>query len=185
MTGDWRDGSWIQTYTGKKFFPMEPKVSDICIEDIAHALAHQCRFAGHCKRFYSVAEHCLLMAAKVSPQNQMWALLHDASEAYLVDVPRPIKPRLIGYYEAEYRLMYAICLRFGLPFSMPAEVKEADTRILMDERIQNLTEPPEAWPTDGEPLGVTLEFLAPERAEELFLAAADRFAASLFIYDRS
>jgi hypothetical protein len=163
-------GDWIQTAAGHQFWPIDPRASEIAVEDIAHALSLLCRFGGHCLRFYSVAEHSVLMARTVSPENKLWALLHDATEAYLVDVPRPLKPFLVGYREAEDKIAAAVCERFGLPLGMPAEVKRADTRILTDERQQNMAPAPKPWSTDTEPLGVTLQFWSPEQAKREFLA---------------
>lgn len=82
---------WIQTFTGKQFWPLTPKAEDVCIEDIAHALAFKCRFGGHCKTFYSVAEHSCRVAEILRPEHQLIGLLHDAAEAYLPDVAAPIK----------------------------------------------------------------------------------------------
>jgi hypothetical protein len=166
-----RHGDWIQTYTGRQFWPMDPRADEIYIEDVAHALSMACRYAGHCRRFYSVAEHCVLMARQVAPEHRLWALLHDASEAYLTDVPRPVKPFLPGYREAEDRLMGAICERFGLTPGMPAEVKRVDSAILNDERAQNMCHSRFDWSIDPTPLGVTLQFWEPAEAERQFLAA--------------
>jgi len=131
-----RIGEWSQTAHGRMFFPMDPRPEEVHIDDIAHALALQCRFGGSCSRFYSVAEHCVHMARAVSPENAMWALLHDASEAYIVDVPRPIKKHLAGYSSIEQRIMFAVCDKFGLPRTMPREVKQADDAILLAEADQ-------------------------------------------------
>ena len=130
-----------------------------------------CRYAGHCKRFYSVAEHSVLLSQAVAPEHRLWALLHDASEAYLVDVPRPVKPFLPGYREAEDRLMAAVCERFGLPHAMPCEVKRVDSAILNDERAQNMHHSRHDWSIDPTPLGVTLQMWSPSEAETQFLAA--------------
>jgi hypothetical protein len=137
-------------------------------------LIGHCGFGGHCLRFYSVAEHSVLLARKVSAENRLWALLRDASEAYLVDVPRPLKPFLVGYREAEEKIMRAVCERFGLLAEMPAEVKELDTRILTDEMQQNMAPPPIAWSTAAEPVGVKLQFWSPPRAKREFLAELSR-----------
>lgn len=83
--------SWIQTFTGKKVFPFAMTPDQVCIEDIAHALALKCRFTGHCKRFYSIAEHSVRVSWLVRPEVQLAALLHDAAEAYLPDFARPLK----------------------------------------------------------------------------------------------
>lgn len=162
-------GDWIQTAMGHQFWPIDPRASEIVPEDIAHALSMLCRFGGHCLRFYSVAEHSVLLARAVAPDHRLWALLHDATEAYLVDVPRPLKPFLVGYREAEDKIALAVCERFGLPVQMPAAVKAADTRILTDERQQNMAPAPKPWSTDTEPLGVTLQFWSPSQARDEFL----------------
>ncbi len=131
-----RNGDWILTYTGVEFWPIDPRPEDVCIEDIAHALSMQCRYAGHTSQFYSVAEHCVRVTTLVPPEDQLWALLHDASEAYLVDLPRPIKRYTeIGkhYRVAEDALMRVICDRFGLPHEEPPSVKRADQAMLCVE----------------------------------------------------
>jgi uncharacterized protein len=162
-----RKGDWIQTSSGRMFWPMDPRAEDVCIEDIAHALALLCRYGGHCLRFYSVAEHCVLLSRYAPPEHKLWALMHDASEAYLVDVPRPIKYALGGYREAEKSIMGVICDKFGL--SPSPEVDALDTAILMDERTQNMATAPQRWCTDGKPLGIMLKFWDPVTAELEFL----------------
>lgn len=166
-----RKGDWIQTATGRQFWPIDPRPEDIDLYDIAHALARLCRYGGHCTQFYSVAEHSVLLASKVAPENRLWALLHDASEAYLVDVPRPLKPFLAGYREAEDRIMRAVCDHFGLVGEMPDEVKALDTRILTDERQQNMVAAPQPWSTDAEPIGVTVCCWEPHIAQREWLSA--------------
>lgn len=175
-----RHGDWMQTFTGRQFWPMDPRPEEVAIADIAHALSLACRYAGHCRRFYSVAEHCVLMAWAVEPRHQLWALMHDASEAYLVDVPRPLKPYLPGYKVAEAAVMLAICARFGLPAEMPAAVHAADNRILHDELAQAMAAPPMPWNLPGEPLGVTLQFWEPQRAEFEFVSLFDRLTERRF-----
>lgn len=165
-----RKGDWMQTFTGRQFWPLDPRADEIYIEDIAHSLSLQCRYAGHCLRFYSVAEHSVKLSFAVAPENSLWALLHDASEAYLVDLPRPVKPFLVGYKPAEAIVQRAVCERFGLPIDMPAEVHQADGRILADESAQNMAPPPKPWNYNGEPLGVVLDYWSPESAERMFLA---------------
>ena len=79
------------TYTGKEFYPLDPNPADIDIKDIAHALSNCCRFAGHIKSFYSVAQHSVIVSELCEPENALAGLLHDASEAYLSDIARPVK----------------------------------------------------------------------------------------------
>ena len=82
---------YLSTYTGKKFYPYDPRPEQICIEDIAHGLSMLCRFAGQCRFFFSVAEHSIAVAHLLPANLKLFGLLHDASEAYLVDLPRPVK----------------------------------------------------------------------------------------------
>ncbi|HYI27587.1 MAG TPA: phosphohydrolase [Bradyrhizobium sp.] len=169
MTKD-RRGDWMQTFTGKQFWPLDPRASEIDIVDIAHALSLACRYAGHVRHFYSVAEHCVLLAGWVPPEARLWALLHDASEAYLVDVPRPLKPFLPGYREAEAAVMAVVAQKFGLGPDMPGIVAEGDNRILHDERAQAMRPCVAEWDLPGHGLGVRLNFWSPWTAEEQFLA---------------
>jgi hypothetical protein len=164
-------GDWMQTATGRQFWPMDPRPHEVFIEDIAHALSMICRFGGHCRRFYSVAEHSVLIAQAAEPEHKLWALLHDAPEAYIADIIRPLKPSLHGYREAEIRVMRAICVRFNLHLDQPAAVKALDRAILMDERDQVMAMPPAPWDGDVEPLGAQLEFWTPSRAKREFLSA--------------
>ena len=164
-------GDWMQTATGRQFWPMDPRPHEVFIEDIAHALSMICRFGGHCRRFYSVAEHSVLIARAAAPKHKLWALLHDAPEAYIGDQIRPLKKHLAAYREAEQKIMRAICVRFGLHLDRPVSVKALDLALLMDERHQAMSEPPAAWDVEVEPLGVQLEFWNPVRAEREFLRA--------------
>jgi hypothetical protein len=163
-------GNWMQTATGRQFWPMDPRPHEVFIEDIAHALSMICGFGGHCRRFYSVAEHSILISRAAAPDHKLWALLHDASEAYIADIIRPLKPSLIGYREAEQKVMRAICVRFNLHLELPPAVKALDRAILMDERDQAMAEPPQPWDGDVPPLGVELQFWSPARAKREFLS---------------
>lgn len=171
ITGEWHRGDWMQTYSGRRFYPLDPRPSEIEPEDIAHALSMLCRYAGHVDRFYSVAEHCLLMSGAVAPEHALAALLHDATEAYVVDVPRPLKRYLPEYRGIEDRVWGAIAIRFGLDLEVPAEVKEADTRILLTER-DALMRNAGRWSQDDtyEPLAVQIEAWAPGEAEGRYLS---------------
>jgi uncharacterized protein len=120
----------IRTYSGKYVNVFEPTEDMICIEDIAHALAHQCRFAGHTRSFLSVAEHSYYVMLITSKENKLQDLMHDASEAYLVDIPSPIKRRLSQYVELEDKLMHVIASKFGFTWPMSDEVKVNDKKSL-------------------------------------------------------
>ncbi len=170
-----RRGDWMQTATGQAFWPLDPHPDEIHIEDIAAALSKLCRYGGHTRKFYSVAEHCVLMAHAAPDGFRLAALLHDASEAYLSDVIRPIKRHLTNYEAIEADLERAIARRFTLEFPMPAEVKRLDNAILADERDQAMLAPPREWGLTEPALGVTLQFWTPEKAEYEFLAAFRRY----------
>ena len=124
----------IRTFTGKMINVFEPDPELICIEDIAHALSNLCRFGGHTRQFYSVAEHSLLVANLVSHKHKLAALLHDASEAYLVDIPSPIKYFIPKYREYEENLMLAIAEKFGFQFPLHTDVVKADKEALKQEK---------------------------------------------------
>jgi hypothetical protein len=164
-------GDWMQTATGRQFWPLDPRPDDVFIEDIAHALSLLCRFGGHCLRFYSVAEHSVLLARAAPARLKKWALLHDAAEAYIVDVPRPLKPFLTNYKQAEAAVMRAIEFRFGLHLGLPDQVKQLDRAILVDEMQQNMAPSVAAWTSlDGlEPIGVKLQFWTPRQARIEFM----------------
>lgn len=179
--------TWIQTFTGKAVDPLNLRPEDIDIRDIAHALSMQCRYAGHTKRFYSVAEHSALMcqyflaaywnegAVETSDEGLRLAkiaLLHDATEAYLPDMVRPVKERMPEYQAAEDRAWSLIALKFGLPLQLPTEVKRADTMILNDERAELMCQPPKDWGIASTPLGVTITGWNPGVAERRFLSYA-------------
>jgi len=123
----------IRTFTGRLFDYASFSPDDFDIVDIASALSKECRFAGHCHEFYSVAQHSFEMSAMVHPDFSMEALLHDASEAYLKDIPSPLKRMLPDYQELERRIDSAIRIKFNLPPSMSPEVKKADADILKIE----------------------------------------------------
>ena len=144
--------NFIETHTGAKFEPLDPSIELIRIQDIAHALSQQCRFSGHTSVFYSVAEHSvrvsrLLEEWGADPVTVLWGLLHDASEAYLVDIPSPLKrsPAFASYREAEAGLMRMICARFGLPGIEPADVRRADAVLLATEARSLMPFVPDHW----------------------------------------
>jgi hypothetical protein len=173
-------GDWIQTFSGRHISPFHLTGEEIVIEDIAHALSHLCRFGGHAQRFYSVAQHSLVVSLCCPAEHALWGLLHDAAEAYLSDIPRPIKRHLPMYRETEDRLLRTIAERFALSWPMPGIVKEVDTAALGTE-AQHLMGNIDDWADlrNVQPL-VPAERLVPildwtpAHAKQHFL---DRFAA--------
>ena len=166
--------AWIQTYTGKKFSLLDPQPEDICIEDIARALSMTCRFGGHVKKFYSVAEHSLEMVKLVPSPHGLHALLHDAGEAYIGDITSPVKSLINGISRVEDAALDAIESVFELNWQLSGkqQIHYWDMRLLLTERNQLMGPPPEPWywEQDYKPLDIELECLAPEVAEERFLA---------------
>jgi uncharacterized protein len=173
------DATAIQTFSGRAFRPLSPEAADVDPQDVAHALSNICRFGGHSRVFLSVAQHSCVVADAVAEGGgdlveRRWALLHDASEAYLGDLPHPLKHRTplgAAYREAEERLMLAICERFELPPEPPALVKRVDRAVLAAERRALMAAGWE-WPElEGiAALELELEPWPPERAAHEFLA---------------
>jgi hypothetical protein len=168
-----RIGDWLQTYSGQCFWPLDPRPEEIELVDIAHALSMSCRYGGHCTRFYSVAEHSVLVSRHVPPEHALWGLLHDAAEAYSADVPRPLKRNLTGWKEIEARIMAAVCSRFDLSSQEPAEVKAVDLAITRDEQIALMSPCARDWGHLPPPVGADILGLSPNEAKALFLS---RFA---------
>lgn len=180
--------TWIQTYTGRKFYPLDPRSSDVCIEDIAHALSLKCRFNGHCRTFYSVAEHSLSCACVVHEMGggsieQMHALLHDAAEAYLPDIASPIKGMISGrrerrepHYPFQYfeSIVLAAIYR-GLGVEQPTAeqmrlVRQADLIMLSTEKRDLMAPTEHAWQPLPDPLEARIErTLWPSLAEDQFV----------------
>ncbi len=122
--------SSIRTVSGIYVDFTNIKPSMFKIEDIAHALAKEQRFGNHLKRYYSVAQHSYYVQTDCSPVNKLAGLLHDASEAYLKDIPKPIKDLLPGYKKLEKKVMECIALKFGFKYPLPKEVHEIDKKYL-------------------------------------------------------
>lgn len=179
-----RKGDWMQVHSGRQFWPLDPRVDEIDIADIAHALGMACRYAGHVLQFYSVAEHsvhiCRWLHEHHEPTEvQLAGLLHDAPEAYLVDVPRPVKPHLSEYSKFETRLWYAVTARFNISAHIPHVVKFADESILADEMAQNMAPCHVPWSLRHGPLGIQLQYWSPSRAKAEFLLEFERLTGGL------
>ena len=170
------DDAWIQTYSGKMFWPLDPKPQDVFIEDIAHALALKCRYGGHCLDFYSVAQHSCLVADVVwrdggNARAVLTALLHDAAEAYTADVVRPVKKHIKQFGEIEERLERVIAERFNLIYPFPPGIKRADSVLLLTEARDIMTAPPKPWQTFGvRPANFPIVPVSWQNSKEAFLA---------------
>ena len=169
-------GDWIQTFSGRKVRPLSPDPETLCIEDIAHALANQCRFTGHVREFYSIAQHCVLVSLYCPPEDAFTGLMHDSAEAYLCDIARPVKydPRFSFYKVAEKAMEQAIAVRFNLP-PEPDSVKKTDRRLLYTERrdlLHPLAMANRSWgpEPDTQPLEFTIVPWLPKEAEQRFLS---------------
>lgn len=163
---------WIRTYRGGVFHILDPKPDEIDIVDIAHALSMTCRFTGHVRNFYSVAEHCLRVSELVPEHHRLWALLHDASEAFIADVSSPAKQlaEFKPYRTLEAKIERAIFERFGLFGGRPASVKEADVVMLSTEArdLMGVRDPVKDWSLP-EPLPEHIHPLMPAVAERRYL----------------
>jgi hypothetical protein len=141
-------GGWCVTFTGRHFCPLAPRVEDISIGDIAHSLSNLCRFGGHSLKFYSVAQHCLLVARLVPAPLALTGLLHDATKCYLGEMVRPLKQSMPDYRRAHDDLWAVIARRFNLPRVLPPEIKQADDVALVTERRDLLIRTPDPWDVD-------------------------------------
>jgi hypothetical protein len=180
---------FIETYTGRAFWPLKPTVEGLSIIDIAHALSNQCRYSGHVRFFYSVAQHCCLLAAKLSERGGSAAdclqlLMHDAQEAYLVDIPRPLKQFMPQYHIWEHGLTEVIREWLGWKnLRTPAIVAELDNRIIVDERAA-LMDPARRnnWGNSDklEAIGVEIVPWTPEQAEKNFLVQYAAYSKEVY-----
>jgi hypothetical protein len=187
---------WIQTYTGKEVDPLNPNIDDINIVDIAHALSNLCRYTGHCSVFYSVAEHSVVGALELSEyikygldrftylgdveknilNCQKQYFLHDASEAYLNDIARPVKPNLPGYKKIEEDLTKIIYQKFGLEYPYNWYVKDMDNIMLYSESqylfssTKDWTYEKDSWQLEKD----KFRFYSPKDAKIWFLETYER-----------
>lgn len=161
---------WISTYTGKRFDYSNPQPDQICIEDIAHALSNICRWTGHTRCFYSVAEHSLHVARLCKPEYKLIGLLHDATEAYANDLNRPLKKTsgLAGYRLTEQLIWNQIVQKFNLAtVKMPFDVKCAD-EILMNTEARDLLHET-SWINPELCMAEHINPMSPLQAEAAFL----------------
>ncbi len=159
----------ILTFTGKYIDPFEPRGDDIDILDIAHALSNTCRYGGHSLFHYSVAQHSVLVSRFfMTPHLRLAGLLHDAEEAYMCDIPTPIKKKLNGYEDAADNLRFMIFAKYGIDHDklMPV-IKIADDEMFVWERMS-------IWKMyGGNPLGYAtdrqIKEITPTTAKEMFM----------------
>lgn len=166
----------ILTHTGKTFDYLNPKKEQVCIEDIAHALSNICRFTGHTRKFYSVAQHCVLASYIVPVEYAFQALMHDATEAYCNDIAKPLKMILRDYQIIESRVEKVIFEKFGLPFALDESVKHADLVMLITEQRDCMAIETESWLPEVEPLKDKIEFWSSRESEIRFLRRYDQLA---------
>lgn len=168
-----RKGSWIRVNSGGKYYPLDPHEDEIKIRDIAHSLSMLCRYNGHSDKFYSVAEHCYLLSYAVPQMYKFEALLHDASEAYTSDIPRPLKyaDEMEGYRRIEDVNTLLINEKYGVKTDADGAtspiVKIFDSRIVTDEKNALF----KGVGFEGLPsLGVDIVGFSPQEMKDKFLA---------------
>ena len=191
--------NWFQTYTGKLISVTDPKPSDVDIVDIAHALSMTCRFGGHCRDFYSVAEHSVhvyeIGKSRINDRQydryNLALLLHDAAEAYIGDLITPLKRNLGGVPELEWKWLQAIEQRYNLESLLTEnqpDVKKADLTILSVEILSLFDQVNSAWwekfepPTIAELHEVAIKCWSPPQARREFLQIFTRLRGNLGHY---
>jgi 5'-nucleotidase len=175
-----RIGGWVLTFTKRKFWPLDPRPGDYCIEDIAHSLARICRFGGHVQcEHYSVAQHCVLISEQFTePFKRYVALMHDAAEAYPPgDILRPLKksddPGVAYLLRIQDNIERVLRNQFCIPEQDMDYVKHMDKRMLVTESrdVRGGWHPDEIFqPPEWTPLPATIVPWRPELAEEQFMA---------------
>lgn len=195
-----RVGDWMETWQGVRFYPLDPRPAEVLLADVAHHLARINRYNGACEwQHYSVAEHSVLMADWLyaeygCPLLAYQGLFHDAPEAYIGDMVRPLKRNMPSFVAAEAPVYDAVVMsnqvlrlahgpdqawafhNVGGHFELDDRVKAADNRILVDERAQVMRQSGNTWGIDHlQPLGIQLHGWAPGEAESNFLFAEEEY----------
>jgi hypothetical protein len=168
-----KEGSYF-TFSGRQFDPLNPKIDDIYLEDIAHSLSQICRFNGNTKKFYSVANHSILVMDCCPQENRKHALLHDSSESLLGDIISPLKESLgfERYKDLEKNIMNIIYERFNIDPKVPQIVKDFDTIILHTEMRDLTNIPKEYIETNCFPLESYIIPMTSEQSYQEFMKAA-------------
>lgn len=169
---------YVSTYLGNRFYPLEPRIADVAIEDIAHGLAYQCRFNGQTSAFYSVAQHSLIVASLVPDELKLAALLHDAAEAYIGDMVKPLKVLLPAFSDIEDNVTRIIGENFGVDLNHNPVIKRADLIALATEKRDLMPYSAEPWSylQDIEACHEIIRPMAPEDAKQDFLLSFARWA---------
>lgn len=173
---------YVSTFLGNRFYLTRPHIDDVAIEDIAHGLAYQCRFNGQTQDFYSVAQHSLIVMQLVPVEHRLAALLHDAAEAYLGDMVKPLKNLFPEFSEIEARVMEIIGQRFDIDLiGLHPSIKQADLIALATEKRDLMPHSTEPWVSlfGIEPLVEIIEPMPPQRAKQAFLNAYARVGQSI------
>lgn len=163
----------IGTYSGRLVTPLDMQPEMVCIEDIAHALSMKCRFTGHCNKFYSVAQHSVLVARHCLHPHKYAGLMHDSTEAYLPDVASPVKRALNGFTEIEDRLAYVIASVMGIQFPFHENIHFVD-KVLLRSEYRDLMNLPLGYDDYWKQfpfIGYKITSWHPQMAKEMFLAA--------------
>lgn len=166
-------GPSVQVRSGGRFYLLDPRPEEIHVADIAYATSMLCRFTGHTREFYSVAQHCVIVSQVVPEEFALEGLMHDASEAYIGDISKPLKvgldllaPGILSGIELS--IHKNIAQRYGLTWPMPPEVKHADLVALATER-RDFMRATEEWADLPDPLPQKLTAWAPTGARKAFM----------------
>ena len=161
----------ISTRSGRRLYLHNPSPSQILIDDIAHGLAHQCRFNGQTNKFYSVAQHSVIVSSILPPELKLAGLLHDAAEAYLGDIVQPLKELLPEFEQIESRFAQVIGERFNVDLNHNVAVKKADLIALATERRDLMPMEIVEWESliGINPLSKVINPLSPDNAKAQFI----------------
>lgn len=170
---------WVQLHNSEMYDFSNPSLDGVSLHTIAHSLSLQCRFSGHCRKFYSVAEHSVLVYKRVCQLEEhrdvrVGALLHDAAEAIVCDLPRPLKymPECRGIREQMEIVEELVAKRWFGDYTHPA-IKQADLELLATEKEQMMLPSPREWGWLPDPLPITIRGLSPNVARDLFMEMCD------------
>lgn len=174
---------YITTYGGTHFYVTAPQPQDVHIRDIAHALSLICRGNGHVKTFFSVGQHCIFCAREAEARGlgarmALICLLHDASECYMSDVPRPFKKSLPAYQTQEEQLLNVIYAKYLGALPTPQEqtlLKQIDDDLLYYDLRELLNEPQNGTPPELK-FPISYEVLPFSYVEETYLRLFHRYS---------